>query len=177
MTNRQDIIVRATAQAEAETLAPLYAAAFPEEDLVPLVAALLTGHAADILSLGAFSKDRLVGHILFTRTGIGDVSGRAALLGPMCVDPVLKGQGIGTRLIKEGFAMLRADGVEQVMVLGDPAFYGRAGFVADASVIPPYALPSAWAPAWQMIRLADGDPLAGTMTAPDPWMNPALWRE
>ena len=158
-------------------LQPLYAAAFPDEDLLPLVTALLTGYAEEILSLGAWSDDRLVGHIVFTRVGIGDASRKAALLGPMCVDPVMQGQGLGTRLIAGGLERLREQAVEQVMVLGDPAFYGRSGFQADASVIPPCPLPAQWAAAWQMIRLVDGDPLVGKMKAPDPWMDPALWQE
>jgi putative acetyltransferase len=46
----------------------------------------------------------------------------------MAVLPGLQRQGIGSRLVAEGIAALRARGCPFVIVLGHPAYYPRFGF-------------------------------------------------
>jgi len=64
-----------------------------------------------------------------------EVDGRAvrtAALAPLAVDEHWRALGIGGRLVREGLALCRAQGVEAVVVLGDPAYYRRFGFSLEA---------------------------------------------
>ena len=149
----------------------LYPLAFPDENLAPLVAALLNS-TYQTLSLGAFDDDGLLGHALFTHT----VSGKGALLGPLAVHPKNQKQGAGSQLIQAGFAALKAQGIAQVFVLGDPKYYTRLGFAPETSVEPAYPMKKEWMPAWQSRILANRAPLkAGPISLPTPWLDPALW--
>ncbi|MFO6463115.1 GNAT family N-acetyltransferase [Jannaschia sp. KMU-145] len=140
----------------------LYHAAFPDEDLAPLVAALAAEPTSQHLTLGG----PIVAHAALTRCEVGDDS--AYLLGPVAVAPEAQGQGHGRALIEAAIA--EADGA-RVMVLGDPALYGKFGFSEDRAVAPPYPLPDAWRAAWQ----GTGRPVAGVLRVPAPWRDPALW--
>jgi predicted N-acetyltransferase YhbS len=53
---------------------------------------------------------------------------RALLLGPLAVDPVLKGQGIGAALMRHATAEARRLGHGAVILVGDPEYYERFGF-------------------------------------------------
>ncbi|GAB5375576.1 MAG: N-acetyltransferase [Acuticoccus sp.] len=166
--------LRAARPDDAAAVERLYPAAFPHEDLVPLVRKLLP--AAPILSLVAESDDAIVAHIAFTRCGAGEGADDVALLGPLAVAPARQRQGIGGALMREGFARLGGAGVRHVVVLGDPAYYGRFGFARENRLMPPYPLPAQWGAAWQSLRLGDSAPMpTATLWVPAPWREPALW--
>lgn len=153
----------------------LYPAAFPDEDLVPLVSALLTGEP-EILSLLASVDGELAGHVLFTMCGIAGNPSRAALLAPLAVAPEWQRQGVGTALIREGLNRFEQAGVAQIYVLGDPAYYGQSGFKTETTIAPPYKLPDEWRDAWQSLSLGGATPPdRGELLLPEVWMQPALW--
>lgn len=52
----------------------------------------------------------------------------ALLLGPLAVDPRLRGQGLGVRLMMRGLEEARALGHKIVILVGDLAYYQRFGF-------------------------------------------------
>lgn len=52
----------------------------------------------------------------------------ALLLGPLAVDPRLRGQGLGLRLMTLGLDRAREKGHEIVILVGDLSYYGRFGF-------------------------------------------------
>ena len=167
--------LRSTNAGDAAILAALYSAAFPSEDLTPLVRRLLS-EVPDILSLVAEVERGLAGHVVFTRCAIGGSTQRVALLGPLAVAPAMQRRGVGTVLVKGGIATLRDGGCTRVLVLGDPDYYGRFGFTREDRIQPPYALPTNWTDAWQGHALhADATPLAGLLCPPAPWMVPSLW--
>ncbi|RMF11239.1 MAG: N-acetyltransferase [Alphaproteobacteria bacterium] len=86
----------------------------------------------DELSLVARLDGELVGTIRFWPVVIVDGDGRqwdALLLGPIAVDPALKGVGIGKRLMQEGLARAQAMGHGLVILVGDLDYYGKMGFV------------------------------------------------
>jgi predicted N-acetyltransferase YhbS len=85
---------------------------------VPPVAALCLCAALD---------GRLLGGVRFTAIRIG-AEQNAALLGPLVVDPVEKGKGIGRALVQEGLTRARAEGFGLVLLVGDMPYYGRFGF-------------------------------------------------
>ncbi len=156
----------------------LYPAAFPDEDLLPLLRALLEDPCG-VLSLAAVSGNAVAGHVVFTPCGIDDGNGgtvRAALLGPLAVAPDYQRRGVGGALVRAGLARLETDGFSQVFVLGDPAYYGRFGFVPRAPVATPCPIPEEWAAAWQVLALGDAEPVpAGSLSVPLPWRRPELW--
>lgn len=78
-------------------------------------------------------------------------------------------------VIREGVSRDFAD-IDQVFVLGDPAFYGGFGFAAERSVAPPFPLPEDWREAWQSIVLWNAAPLRrGMLSVPPAWNEPSLW--
>lgn len=84
------------------------------------------------LSLVAIDKTDIVGHILFSDLAV-EVDGRPVLavaLAPMAVHPERQRQGIGSRLIRSGLALLRQRGRKAVIVLGHEGYYPRFGFSA-----------------------------------------------
>ncbi|MDD9906011.1 MAG: N-acetyltransferase [Rhodospirillaceae bacterium] len=153
----------------------IYPAAFPDEDLLPLVRALLTQRST-VLSLVARAENAVVGHILFTPCTLIGQSARIALLGPLAVALGHQHQGIGGALVREGFTQLEESGVSGVCVLGDPQYYRRFGFAPTETIAPPYPLPPEWKEAWQALAFSNNAlPLSGTLSVPTPWQEPALW--
>ena len=175
MSDSREIRIRETAPADLAAIEGLYPAAFPDEDLLGLVADLHR-HDLAVLSLVALSGTALVAHVLFTPCLVEGVRAKVSMLAPLAVLPKWQGQGIGTLIVKAGLQHLEDDGVEQVFVLGDPAYYGRFGFTPESGVAPPYALPPEWASAWQSKCLGGTrQGLSGKLGVPGPWQRPELW--
>jgi len=169
------IDIRQSRSDDMASIEKLYPAAFPDEDLLPLVRTLLTEDPG-ILSLVAEAGDAIAGHILFTLCTNTGNDARAALLAPLAVAPEWQRKGIGSALIREGLSRLKRDGVTHVYVLGDPAYYGRSGFRPETGVAPPYPLPEEYREAWQSLGLESAPPpVDGKLNLPDVWMQPALW--
>jgi putative acetyltransferase len=167
--------IRESVPADSTAIESLYPLAFPDEDLLPLVRNLLQD-AVDTLSLVAVIDSRVAGNIIFTRCRLEGGTCLAALLAPLAVAPDQQKQGIGSALVRAGLARLRQEGIEAVYVLGDPAYYGRFGFLPERSVRTPCPIPPEWAGAWQSQRLRDAaEPSSGTLRVPDVWLDPALW--
>lgn len=169
------IETRPSCPEDMEFIERLYPAAFPEEDMLPLVSTLLAGEP-EILSLVASIDGEPAGHILFTMCGVAGNPSGAALLAPLAVAPEWQRQGVGAALIREGLYRLEQASVGQVFVLGDPAYYGRSGFKAETAIAPPYPLPEEWRGAWQSVSLGGATPPdRGELLLPKEWMQPALW--
>ena len=74
----------------------------------------------------------MAGHVVCTR---GEAGGAPALgLGPISVAPERQRAGIGSALMHAVVAAAEARGERLVCLLGDPAYYGRFGFVAAAGL-------------------------------------------
>ena len=172
---RNRIEIRRSQAADREAIEELYPAAFPKEDLLPLLRELWS-EQENIFSFVAISDERLVGHTVFTMCRIAGRPEKVGLLGPVAVAPQRQRQGIGSALIQEGFTQLKREGAAQVYVLGDPGYYGRFGFEPDRNVAPPFELPEEWQMAWQSISLRGVmSKLYGTLSVPKPWRQPTLW--
>ena len=105
------------------------------------------------LSLVAEADGAVVGHVAFSPVTISDGSKGWYGLGPISVDPSRQGEGIGSRLVREGLERLRAMGAAGCVLLGDPAYYGRFGIAADPNrrldgVPPEYFLHVAFSPVY-----------------------------
>jgi len=167
--------IRDSVQSDHAAIESLYREAFPGEDLLPLVRELLQD-AAIAISLVGTTDSRIAGHAIFTICGVAGSGVKAALLGPLAVAPTCQRQGIGSAIVRAGLRRLENADVSLVCVLGDPAYYGRLGFVPESLVEPPFRLPADWHGAWQSQHLGDSStPCAGKLSVPPQWLHPALW--
>ncbi|HEU4346187.1 MAG TPA: N-acetyltransferase [Actinoplanes sp.] len=118
------------------------------------------------LSVVAAEDGAVVAHALLSRIVLaaaeGDVPGLA--LGPVAVLPKRQRQGYGSAVIREALAG-RDD--QLVVVLGDPAYYRRFGFVpaADFGVTGAYM---SYREAWQVLPPSGGTK-PGEVLYPDVW--------
>jgi putative acetyltransferase len=170
-----ELQIRESRPDDSAAIRSLYPEAFPDEDLLPLVRDLLNDSVVTI-SFVATIDTRIVGHVIFTRCGVVGNSVNASLLGPLAVAPAWQRKGIGSAIVHFGLRWLEESDVNLVLVLGDPAYYGRLGFLPESVVEPPFPLPSEWDGAWQSRYL--GQPIiacAGKLSVPPQWLQPALW--
>ncbi|MFC6704331.1 GNAT family N-acetyltransferase [Flexivirga alba] len=84
------------------------------------------------LSLVAIEDEKVLGHVVCTRAHVGDQS--ALGLGPLSVSPQRQKSGIGSALVQAVLAAAAARGESLVALLGEPAYYGRFGFVPAREV-------------------------------------------
>jgi putative acetyltransferase len=105
-------------------------AAFARPDEARLVERLRR-EADPYIGLVAERDGNVVGHIAFTPVTIEGWAGhpRAAGLAPLAVMPAVQRQGIGSQLARAGLTVCRMQGITLVVVLGDPEYYARFGFV------------------------------------------------
>ena len=167
--------IRESIAADTVAIESLYQLAFPDEDLIPLVRSLLCDPAIAISLVAAVDR-RIVGHAILTSCTVHGSDLKVVLLGPLAVAPTEQRKGIGTELVEVGLGSASESGADLVCVLGDPAYYGRLGFGAEALIEPPYPLPPDWAGAWQSQYL-DGQAQrsGGKLIVPRQWRDPALW--
>jgi putative acetyltransferase len=85
-------------------------------------------------ALVAEEKARILGHVVFSKivtdTEAGEVG--ALVLAPLAVVPAFQRLGIGSALVSAGLERCRLERQARVLVLGDPVYYARFGFVAAA---------------------------------------------
>jgi putative acetyltransferase len=124
------MLVRRETPADYDAVAAVHDAAFGGPSHPALTEALRAGGYVDpALSLVAVdAEDHLVGHVVCSR---GDLDGRPAQgLGPIGVLPDRQGDGVGSALMHAVLGAADALGEPFVVLLGDPAYYRRFGFVA-----------------------------------------------
>jgi putative acetyltransferase len=105
----------------------------------------------------------IVGHIGFSPVSAGGTGGGVGLA-PLAVVPAYRRGGIGASLVREGLAACAAMGYRFVVVLGEPRYYGRFGFVPARSwgLRDPYG----GGDAFQVLALQPGSPDDGREPRP-----------
>jgi putative acetyltransferase len=120
--------IRREHQGDETGIHAVHVGAFPTEAEARLVGQLRAAGRLSI-SLVADIGGEIVGHVAFSPVSAGTGSGTSGLgLAPVAVLPHHQRHGIGSRLILEGLAAARRLGAGFVVVLGEPAYYGRFGF-------------------------------------------------
>ena len=86
------------------------------------------------LSFVAYDGERLAGCVRLWPIHIGDAP--LIFLGPFAVDPDLRSQGLGARLIEIACEAAKAAGETAILLVGDLAYFNRLGFEqADPAAI------------------------------------------
>ena len=100
--------------------------------------------AATPISLVAVYRATVVGHAMLSVLALEAHHERVLGLAPVSVSPGYQGRGIGSRLTRDCLSVAEAFGGAMVVVLGDPAYYGRFGFVSASrhGIEPPAEVPS-----------------------------------
>ena len=115
-----------------------------------IVDSLRADHALPV-SLVADIDGRIAGHVAFSPARPARDGDAWYVLGPVAVDPADQGRGIGAALVRAGLRMLEEREANGCVVLGDPRYYARFGFRADATL----TLPGAPQGAFQALRFTD----------------------
>ncbi len=174
--------VRDASNLDRDRIRDVYLRAFSDDES-NLVSAL----AVDLLSLDteprslslvAEADGSVVAHVAASPVQIaGDKSPRAYILSPLAVTPEFQKRGIGTGLIEGLKDRLTRMGIDVLFVYGDPAYYGRFGFSADAAAgyVPPYEL--SFPVGWLAVGLNgfNCELSAGEVSCVPPLCDPALW--
>lgn len=130
------------------------------------------------LGLVALDSDaRLVGTIRYWPIDImtGRTTRPALLLGPIAVEPVLTGRGVGRALMRQSLALAQAAGHRLVLLVGDAAYYGQFGFQPAAAL--GFVMPQEQPHRLQAIELAAGGLAGGgVLTKHDPAPSRSLRR-
>lgn len=101
--------------------------AFPTDVEARLVAALRAAGRLTV-SLVADRAGCVIGHVAFSPVTVTGCAGGVGLA-PLSVLSEARRQGIGVRLVREGLAACARQGATFVVVLGEPDYYRRFGFL------------------------------------------------
>jgi putative acetyltransferase len=164
------ITIRPEEPRDIPAIAEVHRSAFGGEVEMKIVEAVRAsqGFIRD-LSLVAVRDGHVVGHILLSpihvQTEASDVP--AIALAPVAVLPGSQGRGIGSLLVEEGLKRCRELGHSVVIVVGEPSFYPRFGFVPakEKGLEAPFPVPGE---AFMVLELAPGalDGITGTVSYP-----------
>lgn len=176
------MIIRIATRRHSEAVRAVHLDAFPNGEgmtVAKLAADLLEEKTTrEILSLVAESDGEIIGHIAFSPVFIEDNDEfKGYILAPLGVKSSSQKDGIGRALIEDGLRRLSDNGVDVVFVYGDPDYYGRFGFSADAAggFDAPYPLqyPFGWQARIQGDPEIEKAPM--TITCVGSLSDPGLW--
>jgi putative acetyltransferase len=125
----------------AVTLAAFATMPYSQQTEAAIVDALRAAGALAV-SLVAVEDGDVVGHVAFSSVTIDGAPAPGWYgVGPLSVRPDRQRSGIGSALMREGVARLRALGAKGCVVVGDPNYYERFGFRENPAVTVPGVSP------------------------------------
>ncbi|MFI5608808.1 GNAT family N-acetyltransferase [Amycolatopsis sp. NPDC051903] len=153
------MLIRQATPRDEPAIRAVHTAAFAQDglDVVPeavLVDGLRTdGDLLPALSLVATVDGAVGGHACSSPATLGDDPKSALGFGPLGVLPSNQREGIGSALVHATIGAANALGYGVLVLLGNPAYYTRFGFVLaeELGITPPVA---GWAPHFQARTLA-----------------------
>lgn len=128
-----EVEIRAEEPDDHPAVERIHRLAFGRSAEAELVAALRR-ESGPRLSLVAERAGQAVGHVFFSPVTIEGAADPppAAGLAPLAVLPEAQARGVGGALVRSGLGRCRSLGWRAVFLLGEPAYYGRFGFVLAA---------------------------------------------
>ncbi|MEV4055606.1 N-acetyltransferase [Amycolatopsis sp. NPDC049688] len=153
------MLIRRETPADQAAIHAVHSEAFRRDGNDPPVEAPLVdelradGDLINALSLVAVRDSEVVGHVCCSRARLGEDTTTAVGLGPLGVLPAHQRDGVGSALMHAVLGAADALGHGLVVLLGNPAYYSRFGFVtaSDLSITAP---DPAWGPHFQARTLA-----------------------
>lgn len=107
------------------------------------------------LALVAEQNNNLIGHVMLSKNYINynNSKSETLLLAPLSVILEHRTQGVGSRLIKVSFELAKGMGYKSVVLVGDPAYYGRFGFrkSVDFGIRPLQDIPEVYVLACELV--------------------------
>lgn len=132
MMSTAPFTIRAAQAADRDGIRSVHRAAFDSDAEAVLVDALYDNDDV-VLSLVAIRNGRIIGNVVYSRLLLDGAEVGATALAPVAVLARERRNGAGTALIQEAHRSLADAGGRLVLVLGDPDFYRRFGFSAQAA--------------------------------------------
>jgi len=159
-------IVRSERPGDEAAIRRVTAAAFaghPHSDgSEPAIVDALRADGDLALSLVVEEDGGILGHVAFSPAALSNGERGWFTLGPVSVLPQTQGRGVGRALIEAGIAHWRGAGANGLVVLGDPALYGRFGFAEGT----PLRIGGPLDPYFQVLAFGDRVPDATVEFAP-----------
>lgn len=127
------MIIRDEGPGDEAAIGAVTAAAFegmPYSDQTePRIVERLRAAKAMTLSLVAEEDGEIVGHVAFSPVALSNGEEGWYGVGPLSVRPDRQRQGVGSALMREGIRRMTALGAAGCVLVGEPDFYRRFGFV------------------------------------------------
>jgi putative acetyltransferase len=132
-TDTLQLVIREEAADDAVAIDQVNLAAFAghpySRQTEHLIVRALRAAGALELSLVATVDGDVVGHLAISPVHVGGVEIGWLGLGPLSVMPTRQRSGVGSALVRSGLRRLGERGARGCVVLGDPGYYGRFGFM------------------------------------------------
>lgn len=124
-------VIRSASSNDLDSLLQVHQAAFGGKLEEANLVQLLHERQKAVVSLLASSDNCVVGSVVFSPVELDppDSKFHAVGLAPVAVLPEFQRQGIGSLLIQEGMRICKENNFNAIVVLGNPAYYSRFGFV------------------------------------------------
>ena len=153
MAREPTVEIRSERPGDGDAVYRVNAATFGQDAEARLVA-VLRESAEPFVSLVAVQDGEVIGHVACSPVLIDGVHAGLGLA-PLAVMPAHQGAGVGSWLVRESLRRLREARHPWVVVLGDPEYYSRFGFVPASRhcIVCEYAVP---AEAFMVVELEPG---------------------
>ncbi len=139
--DRAPVLIRMEQPGDASAIERVHWAAFAghaySRQTEHLIVNALRAAGALTVSLVAEKRGEVIGHIAFSAALINGEDCGWQLLGPVGVLPAHQRQGVGSRLVRKGLAVIRRLGARGCVLVGEPAYYCRFGFTQSPSLSMP----------------------------------------
>ncbi|NVD07452.1 N-acetyltransferase [Vibrio sp. JPW-9-11-11] len=125
------MLIRTEAPADILAIDRLLKLAFKTPAEADLVMRLRENGRRTLSLVACNDEGEVIGHLLFTPVTLAGEDFNWQGLAPLAVHPDYRQQGIGAQLVKEGLTSLLEFDYPACVVLGDPNYYSRFGFVSS----------------------------------------------
>ncbi|UJF19708.1 N-acetyltransferase [Vibrio sp. SS-MA-C1-2] len=127
------MLIRTEAPADILPINQLLKNAFPTDEEALLVMKLRENSRFTLSMVAANDEGELIGYLLFTPVTVNGEDIGWQGLAPVAVKEEYRKQGVAAALINEGVTMLAEFGYPLAVVLGEPTYYHRFGFVTTTN--------------------------------------------